>query len=87
MDGKSEMRQCVHRERGGHRGGAERSLPVEWHHIAIQGCAQGTMGVWRPGLEPSGKGPAEVGRSGVDRRRGGDEPKGSHPSLVREKDR
>ena len=71
---------------GAHRGGAELSLPVQWHDIGIQACAQGPIGVRRPGLEQSGERPAETGRSGVDRRRG-DEPKSSHPSLVREKDR
>ena len=44
------------------------------------------MRVRRPSLEHSGKGPAEAGRGGVGRRRGGDEPKSGHPPFVREED-
>ena len=58
---------------GAHWGGGERSFPVEWHDIRSQARAQGPMGVGCPGLEQCGKGPAEAGRGGVDRRRGGDE--------------
>ena len=67
------MCQCIHWEMGAHWGGGERSFPVEWHDIRSQACAQGPMGVGCPGLEQCGKGPAEAGRGGVDRRRGGDE--------------
>ena len=71
---------------GTHWGGVELCLPVEWHDVGIQACAQGLMRVRCPGLEQSGKGPAEAGRGGVDRHGGRDEPKGSHPPFVRDKD-
>ena len=44
------------------------------------------MRVRRPSFEQSGKGPAEAGRGGVDRRRGGDEPKSGYSPFVREKE-
>ena len=50
-EGESEVRQCIYREMGTHWGGAERSLPVEWHNIGILACAEGPMRVWCPGLE------------------------------------
>ena len=50
-EGKGKMRKCIHRGTGTHWGGAERSLPVERHDVKIQACAQGPMGVRRPGLE------------------------------------
>ena len=81
------MRECIHWEVGTNWGGAERGLPVKWHDIRVQACAQGPMRVRRPSFEQSGKGPAEAGQGGVDRRRGGDEPKSGHLPFVREKDR
>ena len=38
-EGESKMRQCVYREVGGYRGGAERSFPVEWHNVRSQAHA------------------------------------------------
>ena len=68
-------------------GGAQPGLPVKWHDIRVQARAQGPVRVRRPSFEQRGEGPAEAGRGGVDRRRGGDEPKSGHSSFVREKDR
>ena len=81
------MRECIHWEVGTNWGGAERGLPVKWHDVGVKACAQGPMRVRRPSFQQSGEGPAEAGRGGVDRRRGGDEPKSGHSPLVREKDR
>ena len=50
-EGNGEVRKCIHGEGSAYWRGAERGLPVEWHDIGIQACAQGTMGIWRPGLE------------------------------------
>ena len=50
-EGQSEMRQCIYPVMGTHWRGAERGLPVEWHDIGIQACAQGPMRVRCPGLE------------------------------------
>ena len=80
---KSKVCQCVHREMGAHWGGGERSLPLVWHNVLSQACAQGPMGVGCPGLEQSGKGSAEAGRGGVDGCTGGDQARGSDPPLVR----
>ena len=81
-----KMRECIHWEMGTYLGGAERGLPVKWHDIRVQACAQGPMRVRRPSFDQSGKGPAEAGRGGVDRRRGGNESKSGHSSFVRDKD-
>ena len=81
-----EMGQCIDWEVGTYWGGAEWGLPVEWHDIRVQACAQGPMRVRCPSFERSGKEPAEAGRGGVGRCRGGDEPKSGHSSFVREKD-
>ena len=81
------MRKCIYWEMCAYWGGAERGLPVKWHDIRVQACAQGPMRVRRSSIEQSGKGPAEAGRGEVDRRRGGDEPKSRHSSFVQEKER
>ena len=86
-EGKGKMHKCIHWEMGTNWGGAEQGLPVKWHDIRVQECAQGPMRVQRPRFEQRGKGPAEAGRGGVDRRRGGDEPKSGHSPFVLEKDR
>ena len=86
-EGNGEVRKCIHWEMGTYWGGLEWGLPVEWHAIRVQACAQGPMRVRRPIFEQSGKGPAAAGRGGVGRRPGGDEPKSGHSHFVREKDR
>ena len=68
-EGKSKVRQFIHWEMGAHWGGAERSLLVERHNVRGQACTQSPMGVRCPGLKQCGKGPAEPGQGGVDRRR------------------
>ena len=50
-EGKRKMRQCIHLEVGAHWGGAERSLPVEWHDVRSKAGAQGPMRVRCSGLE------------------------------------
>ena len=39
-EGNGEMRKCIHWEMGAYWGGAERGLPVKWHDIRVQECAQ-----------------------------------------------
>ena len=82
-DRKSKVCQCFHRETGAHWGGAERSFPVEWHNVRSEARAKGPMRVGCPGLEKSGKGPAEAGQGELDGLQGGHEPKSGHPPLVR----
>ena len=85
--GNGKMRKCIHWEMGTYWGGAEWGLPVKWHDIRVQACAQGPVRVRCPLFEQSEKGPAEARRGGVDRTRGGDVPQSSHSPFVREKDR
>ena len=36
----SKVRKCIHWEMGRDWGGAERGLPIKWHGIRVQACAQ-----------------------------------------------
>ena len=79
--------QYVHWEMGAYWGVAERSFPVEWHHIRCQACAQGPMGLGCSGLKHCGKKPAEARRGRVGGGRGGEEPESGHTPFVREENR